>query len=97
LGEQGSVSCPTVDTRASNASLLEAAKKLAGIHRLADRCSEVNVPAKFSDALSSPGHAYQQNNCVVLLPPVLASAFVDSVMPLIHTADLRPDDVLLGR
>ena len=97
LGEQGSVPCPTLDTRASNASLFEAAKKLAGINRLQDRCSEVSVPAQVSDALTSEGHAYQQNNRDALLPPVLASAFVDSVVMPIHTADIRPDDVLLGR
>lgn len=97
LGEQESVACPMLDTRASNASLFEAAKKLAGIHRLEDRCSEVGLPATFSDELSSEGHAYQQSKRDALLPPVLASAFVDSVALPIHTADIRPDDVLLGR
>ena len=95
-GDQASVACHNSGAGASNASLLEAAKELAAIHRLTDRCSEVHMLTNDSNAISSGDH-YQENGHDALLPPVLANAFVDSVMLPIHTADLRLDDVLLGR
>ena len=85
------------ETSVDQASVvLEAAKYLAGIHKITDRYSATK-PTKFRNELCSREDNNQENDFDALLPHVLASVFVDSVTQPIHTADLRPDDVLICR
>ena len=89
-GERGLVMYPPIGNGAGNASLVEAAKKLSQIHMLTNRQPEAHVS-------TVKEHESQKKVPDALHPHVLTSADVEWVGKLIHTTDLRPNDVLLGR
>jgi len=89
LGEKESVACPPLGTGASNASLFDAAKKLAGVpHLSSHHDTDINALLSIAD------RATRGEDVEGLLPPAQVDAA--AVRP-ISTADLRLDDVLLGR
>lgn len=92
VSEKDSVACPPLGTGASNASLFQAAKKLAGVSDLSSyHHTDINA------LLSIAERANKGEDVEGLLPPAEADTAANAAVRPIFTADLRPDDVLLGR